>query len=95
MADQQRARPRRRVLKGGKIVFHKGYSVIDCLVRDLSEAGARLKLGDVVGVPAEFILRVAGAPDRACRVIWRSAEEIGVEFVAGAEGSATEPGTGG
>jgi hypothetical protein len=79
MDDQPRA-PRRRVFKGSKITFNDRSSVIDCLVRDKSDAGARLHLPSTTGVPDEFELE-DGKERRRCRVVWRSLTEIGVAFV--------------
>lgn len=66
----------------GKIMLG-GASVIDCVVRDLSASGARLKVDEVALVPASFDLFIAvvdaGKPKR-CRVVWRRPEAIGVVF---------------
>ncbi len=80
-ADRRRA-SRRRVLKGARIIFRDGYSVINCIVRDQSEVGARLKVDTVVGIPDTFRLQIMQAPPRDCRVVWKTGSEIGVEFVA-------------
>jgi hypothetical protein len=52
----RKATSRRRVLKGGKIIFRAGFSVVDCVVRDDSPAGARLKIASVMGIPDVFQL---------------------------------------
>jgi hypothetical protein len=80
---EKRTVPRRRVLKGGRIVFNNGRSTIDCTVRNLSPGGAKLGVASVVGIPDTFSLLVSGteAP-RACRVAWRRANELGVSFVS-------------
>lgn len=77
---ERRRAPRHRVLRGGKIVFNDGRSVVDCHVRDLAEAGARLKLATVVGIPETFELRIADETPRRCRIAWRTGQEIGVAF---------------
>jgi hypothetical protein len=79
-ADDKRRGSRRRVLKGGKIIFRAGFSVIDCTVRDESEIGARLKLVTTLGVPDVFQLRIMKGEPREVRVVWRSGYELGVEF---------------
>lgn len=79
--SNRRSHPRRRTFKGGKLTFNKGLSVLDCIVRDWSEDGARLELPTTVGVPESFELVVA--PDRIkrqCKVMWRSQRQIGVTF---------------
>lgn len=40
--QKERSAPRHRVLKGGQIRF--GQSAIDCVIRDLSATGARIKV---------------------------------------------------
>ena len=50
MAEHRRE-PRTRALRGGKIVFNYGRSVVDCTVRNLSRHGACLELASLVGVP--------------------------------------------
>jgi PilZ domain-containing protein len=79
MAEKRRIR-RQRVLKGGKILLSRG-GAIDCTVRNLSETGACLHLPSSVGVPDSFDIVIG--PDSAptpCRVVWRSAKQIGIAF---------------
>lgn len=79
MGDK-RNKQRMRTLKGGTIVF--GYaSAIDCMVRNLSDAGACLEVETPVGIPDDFTLLMKPAQTkRNCHVAWRSARKIGVEF---------------
>jgi hypothetical protein len=53
-----------------------------CIVSDLSNGGAKISGVKAATIPDEFMLHVfSGArPPRRCRVIWRSANELGVEF---------------
>jgi hypothetical protein len=56
-------------------------SLRDCVVRDISSLGARLALVSTVSIPDRFSLTFDDAHTlRACRVVWRSVTEIGVEF---------------
>jgi PilZ domain-containing protein len=78
---ERRKHPRHRTLKGGRIVFHRGFSALDCTVRNLSEGGACLVLPTTVGIPDAFELTIQ--PERKtvpCRVAWRSATRIGAAF---------------
>jgi hypothetical protein len=78
--DEQRAAPRRRLLKSGKITF--GGGAIDCTVRNFSETGAALDVSSPVGIPEHFTLMIeADHIDMPCRVIWRKQSRIGVCFV--------------
>ena len=78
---EKRVTPRRTTLKGGHIVFNTGRSTIDCTVRNLSRNGAKLVVASVVGIPDSFDLQLPNTTRQPCRVIWRKAKELGVEFV--------------
>jgi hypothetical protein len=75
--DEKRTAPRHRVLKAGTIEFNGG--AIDCMVRNLSSAGAALDVTSPVGIPAHFTLFTDGS-HFLCRVIWRTEKRIGVAF---------------
>ena len=78
--NEDRIAPRKRVLKGGTIEFFGGG--IDCTVRNLSESGAALSVESPVGIPGEFNLVVAADQvNRACRVVWRKENRIGIRFI--------------
>jgi len=68
------------VLKGAQIIFAHRTAVIDCVVRNLSDGGACLKVASPIGIPDTFELRLDAASVRRCRVVWRKATQIGVEF---------------
>jgi hypothetical protein len=53
-----------------------------CIVSDISERGARIKIEDTDRVPDRFVLLLArsGAARRFCRVVWRQEGEMGVSF---------------
>jgi hypothetical protein len=60
-----------------------GGSVLrDCTVLDISEAGAKLKVEAPHDLPDAFTLLFApnGYHPRPCKVVWRSDEQVGVEF---------------
>ena len=77
----KRASRRVRTLKGGRIILHGGYSVFACTVRNLSDTGAMLQLGETTGVPTHFDLEIEpGRPPRKCTVRWRSQTALGVSF---------------
>lgn len=81
MSDSERRKStRRRTLKGGKIILGK-VSVFDCMVRNLSERGALLKLPSTVGIPDEFEFKIANDEVHVlAKVRWRTQTEIGVFF---------------
>ena len=80
---ENRTSQRQRILKGARIVLANGSSTIDCTVRNLSDRGAKLQVTSIVGIPDTFQLMVPNAPRRACRVVWRKANELGVVFLDG------------
>ena len=52
-AVERRAEIRRKALKGGLVAFNKGYSAYECVVRNVSQHGARLVFADIAAVPHE------------------------------------------
>jgi hypothetical protein len=54
---------------------------LQCEMHDVSELGARLRVGDPQTAPQEFLILLNKGLTRWCRVIWRSDTEIGVEFI--------------
>ena len=78
MNERRRAR-RTPVYKCAKISVNG--SLRDCVVRDISSLGARLALVSTAYIPDQISLTFDAARTlRTCRVAWRSATEIGVEF---------------
>jgi hypothetical protein len=77
--NESRTAPRHRVLKAGTIEF--GGGVIDCTVRNLSNAGAALDVTSPVGIPDRFTLVLPGDGLRMpCHVVWRKQRRLGVAF---------------
>ncbi len=76
----RRAARRMRTLKKATIVLNGGYSVYDCVVRNLSETGAMLQVGGL-GIPSHFELVLDTTVTRhMCTVRWRTEDAIGVSF---------------
>jgi hypothetical protein len=76
---ERRSKPRQRVLKGAIIHFNKGYGALECVVRNLSENGARLAFGETTAVPSAFDLKIAGGNTvRVANVRWRTPDSVGV-----------------
>ena len=73
---------RSRCFLRGRIVFNNKQSTIDCNIRNISEAGARLEISEALTVPGEFDLVIPqkGQTSRA-RVRWRTRDAMGIEFV--------------
>lgn len=77
-----RSAPRRKQLKSGIIAFHERHSTLPCVVREISDTGARLDV-DQSNVPDTFLLIIElDGLEAACEVIWRRGARIGVHFTA-------------
>ncbi|MGH6811700.1 MAG: diguanylate cyclase domain-containing protein [Methylocella sp.] len=79
-AQERQYETRRRVLKRAQIVFKGRAAVIDCVVLSLEDRGACLKVESPIGIPDSFDLVLDHATVGNCRVTWRKATQIGVEF---------------
>jgi diguanylate cyclase (GGDEF)-like protein len=72
---------RGRTFLGGKIIFNSGRSVIDCIVREMSDAGASATVESAVGIPPQFKLVLSGDNvPRACVVSTQSGNRIEMKF---------------
>ncbi|HXW25499.1 MAG TPA: PilZ domain-containing protein [Xanthobacteraceae bacterium] len=84
MSVERRTKPRQALNRDALVCFADGKPIAGCHVCDVSAAGARLALpaGELAKLPEEFILVLAprGKVRRRCRVVWRTAEEVGVRF---------------
>ena len=78
---QRRSVARQKTLIGAKVVFNDMMSVYDCVIRDLSDSGARVKLNAAVQVPQAFMLRFSDGRIWRCKVRRRNACELGVELL--------------
>jgi len=75
----RRAKQRQRVLKPAKIRLIRG-GIIDCMIRDISENGACLRVASALGIPEFVELVFDDKSVKRCRVVWRKETQIGVEF---------------
>lgn len=64
-----------------EIVFNGGRGRATCIIRNLSESGAKLEVASVGGIPQTFDLIAAGHRPHPCRVVWRALKELGVQFL--------------
>ena len=73
---------RRHCHRAAKIRAEAGTRSRDCLIVDISDHGARVRV-DGFDVPEKFVLILSGAgavEERACEVVWRMGDEIGAKF---------------
>ncbi len=79
---EKRLQPRRNTMIVATLVFDGGNSRMDCVIRNLSEGGAKIEVASARNVPNTFDLMVPGHRPQACRVAWRALRELGVQFMS-------------
>jgi PilZ domain len=81
MDDERRDVTRTRIQRNAKIIAPRGAQIIHCTVQNITNGGACLQVANTYGVPETFELTFEqGRTRRPCRVVWRSADELGVAF---------------
>ena len=86
--DDRRHQPRHRTFLQGRVFYNNRRSSADCIIRELTDEGARLSFTDPVTLPHAFELHIPNR-DQTYRVetIWNHGGEVGVTF--GKHGEAT------
>lgn len=77
---EKRVSPRRNTVIEATIVFDGGRTRMRCIIRNLSETGAKLEVAAVTRIPRTFDLVVDKVRPQHCVVVWRSVKELGVQF---------------
>jgi PAS domain S-box-containing protein len=80
-ADERRAHRRRRAYKGGKLSFNNDTSLMDCIVRDLSEGGAKLEFEAFFDCPRFVRLRITDGAAYDCEARRFANKIMGVRFL--------------
>jgi hypothetical protein len=81
---ERRGSTRQKSFLRGCIYFNNRRSAFDCLIRDISERGARLIFSDTVSVPDVMDLYIPQKEQTLrVQVEWRHGREVGVAFAAG------------
>jgi len=89
---ERRSSARQKSFLQGRIYFNNRRSSVDCLVRDYSETGARLKFSESVAVPEAIELYIPNKEEiHRARVQWRSGDEMGIAFGEEARSSSSAP----
>jgi hypothetical protein len=79
--QDRRAVTRHKSFLQGRIYFNNRRSSVDCLIRDISEQGARLKISDAITTPEAIELHIPNKDETyRAKVIWRAHDEMGVTF---------------
>ncbi|HVV91986.1 MAG TPA: PilZ domain-containing protein [Hyphomicrobiales bacterium] len=83
---ERRKHGRMRSYLGGRISYGNGSCVVNCLVRNYAEEGALLDLSSTGTMPSDFDLDIVRKDVRVhARMAWRTADRMGVRFVAATE----------
>jgi hypothetical protein len=79
--SERRQTSRQKSFLRGRVIFNKGRFSLDCMVRDLSNLGARIIFADNVNVPDIVDLHIPQRNKTArALVTWRHGDEIGIAF---------------
>ncbi len=82
--SNRRAIQRTRVLRNAKILVPFLSPVVHCTVQNITGGGACLTVANTYGLPDTFDLTFEhGRTRRLCRVVWRTADRLGVTFEDG------------
>ena len=82
---EKRRDPRTPVLWNAAIVLEDASSR-PCLIRDISNGGARLEVQSVLGIPQRFTLRETSGRQWQVLVVQRRARTLGVKFCPSSAG---------
>ena len=91
--QERRTSSRKKSFLKGTLYFDNRLSSAECLVRDLSEQGARVQFSSPVRLPdmVELYIPVRDQTFEA-KVRWRRDDEVGLAFAANALGGAAPEG---
>jgi hypothetical protein len=83
MATERRKHIRNPSYIGGRVAFNHLYATLDCLIRNMSPAGARLVFSSPTVLPDRFVLSIPSREQAInARIAWRNETEAGVVFEA-------------
>lgn len=89
---ERRSSARQKSFLQGRIYFNNRRSSVDCLIRDFSETGARLKFSETAAVPEAIELYIPNKEEvHRARVEWRSGDEMGISFGDAAHAPSVAP----
>ena len=78
--EEHRASARRPTIKGAKAILSLS-TLMDCVIRDQSDGGARLEFEGPIPLPPVFKLRVVSVPAQAIvERAWQRGFSAGVRF---------------
>ena len=81
MRSDRRASPRIRTIRRASILVDGKSNIMDGMVLDMSETGAKIRPADIASLPSRFELRCGFGRSYRCEIVRRSAFYLGVQFV--------------
>lgn len=80
---KKRKRERTPTFRAGRVIF-SGRNDVACIIKDMTEAGARIVLDGEAALPPEVILVISqSAARRPATVAWQKEREVGLSFANG------------
>ena len=81
---ERRALARHKTFIKGRIYFNNRLSSMDCIVRDITDRGARLEASESVALPDAFELYLPNKDEHfRAQAEWRKGDQIGVSWTPG------------
>lgn len=81
--SDRRTAHRYRVLKRGVLILNDGFSTIDCVIRDISDGGARVAVEGQFNAPKFMELLMVEKNERlAAETRWQKGNHLGLKFVS-------------
>jgi hypothetical protein len=70
--------------RSGKLMFAERLDYLDCIIRNMSEGGATVRLKRPCALPDEILLREDATHSAyVCKVRWQRGRLVGLSFVCG------------
>lgn len=82
-APTRRRSRRKKVFKGARLMLGGGLSTVDCIVKDISATGARIKLPDITQIAGTLKLSFPDGETLEADVIRSQGMEMGIRFRGG------------
>ena len=83
---ERRSSARQRSFLRGCIYFNNRRSAVDCLIRDISDEGAKVLFSDTISIPDVVDLYIPQKEQTVrARVQWRHGDEVGLAFGSAAQ----------
>jgi PilZ domain len=78
---ERRALVRHKTFIKGRIYFNNRLTSVDCIVRDMTDKGARLQVPESVAVPDVFEIYLPNKEEQfRAQAQWRKGDQIGVSW---------------